>query len=304
MEMLFTDCPICNSREDYTVIYRDNFEIADLNPDTFSARRLPDFVHYQIVRCKNDGLVRSTPVFSRDMIERLYRESRFTYAEQIDNLTATYLDALNKVLPVLPKDAKMLEVGCGNGFLLKTLLDKGYVDICGIEPSLAAVSKADNRIKRKITVDFLRDGIYKNNQFNFIFSFQTFDHMYEPVNFIKTCFNLLLPGGFILILSHDLESLSAKILKERSPIIDIEHPFLYSKLTIRKLFEKNGFKTLKVYSPKSLISIRYLIWLFPFLKILKTALLGSKSSILNLLLNAKMKVDLGNLCLIARKPPY
>lgn len=302
MEMLETKCPLCGSTGNYTAMYKSNFSLSDLNPEVFSARRLPDLIHYQVVRCNNDKLVRSSPVCDDLSVQALYKSSKFSYAENINNLTASYLKVLNKVLTSLSKEAVILEVGCGNGFVLSALLDKGYKNLYGVEPGADAVSKADEKIKGRISSHVLKDGIYKNESFDFVFFFQTLDHIQDPVRFLTTCYNLLSPGGSILALNHDVESLSARLLKEKSPIIDIEHTYLYSKETIGKIFFKTGFVPVEIFSPNSCISIKYLIWLFPLPKVWKLKLLNLKGKLFDALLNQKMWIPLGNLCIIANKP--
>lgn len=301
--MLKTKCPICDSLDDYVIVYKSNFSNFDFNSKVFSARRLPDTIHYQIVRCKNDNLMRSNPICDRTIADSLYKISSLNYVDQIENLTSSYLNIIDEVLSVIPKDAMILEIGCANGFMLRALLDKGYSNLHGIEPSSDAVSKADNNVRNKIVVDFLRDGIYKNKSFDFIFFFQVFGHIYDPANFLNICYDLLTPGGFILALDHDVESLSAKIFREKSPIIDIQHIYLYSKETICKLFFKYGFNIIRAYSTPSVFSLKYLISLIPLLpKKIKLRIFNSKNKIINLLLGLRIKTHLGNLCILARRP--
>jgi SAM-dependent methyltransferase len=302
MEMRQTKCAICNSIGNYTIVYKSNFNPTDINRDVFSARRMPDLIHYQMVRCNNDSLVRSNPVYKDANIEALYRGSKFNYVEQINNITASYLSVLDKVLPFLSRDAKILEIGCGNGFILSALLSKGYNNVFGVEPSMDAVSKADRMIKGRIFPDILKEGVYENGSFQFIFLFQTLDHIEDPAHFLNICYNLLSPGGYILALNHDIESFSSRLLKDKSPIIDIEHTYLYSKRTIRKMFSKSGFESLKVFSPKSVLSIRYLMWLFPMPQKLKITLINLKGLFLKFLLKQTIRIPIGNLCIIARKP--
>lgn len=297
-----TNCPLCGAIEDYTVLYKSNFKEADFNPEIFSARRLPDTIHYQIVKCNNDGLVRSTPVYDQEQSDILYKRSKFTYAEQVENLTASYLRVLAEVLPRLSPRDKILEIGCGNGFVLSALAKKGYQQIYGLEPSLDAAAKADPMIKDKITTEVLKEGVYPPASFAFIYFMQTLDHIPDPLQFLSICYGLLSPGGMILALNHDVESFSARMLKEKSPIIDLEHMYLYSQDTISRLFSKSGFTPLKIFSPASVISWRYLCWLLPLPKALKVRILQAKGRIVNYLLQKKIKIRLGNLCIIARKP--
>ena len=301
MKLVTTKCAICGSSEDYVIIYEKNFEEADLNANVFSARKMPDNIHYQIVKCKKDGLIRSNPVLQENVLSGLYSKSKFTYEGEVENLADSYYNALKFILSKLPKTAMILEIGCGNGFLLKKLYDMGYKNVFGVEPSIDAAQKADNNIRQRIVVDMLRPGIFKVHTFNVICFFQTFDHVQKPNDFLKICYDLLLEGGKILVFNHDVESLQAKMLKEKSPIIDIGHAYLYSKTTLRKVFEKNFFQPLKIYSSVNVVSLKHLIWLMPIPHAIKVKLLNIKTGIIYLFLKQKIKIKLGNICLIARK---
>ncbi|MBI5554583.1 MAG: class I SAM-dependent methyltransferase [Elusimicrobia bacterium] len=297
-----TTCPLCGAVEDYTVLYKSNFKEANFSPEIFSARRLPDTIHYQIVKCKNDGLVRSTPVQDQAQSDILYKRSKFNYAEQVENLTASYWRVLAEVLPRLSLKDRILEIGCGNGFVLSALAKNGYQQVYGLEPSLDAAAKANPWLKDKITTEVLKKGLYPPASFAFIYFLQTLDHIPEPLKFLSICYDLLLPGGMILALNHDVESFSARMLKEKSPIIDLEHMYLYSQDTVRRLFSKSGFTLLKIFSPASVISWRYLCWLLPLPKAVKIRILQAKGRVSNYLLRQKIWLRLGNLCIIARKP--
>lgn len=301
MKLIATKCALCGSYGDYTVIYKANFRESDFNEAVFSARRMPDKVHYQIVRCIRDGLVRSNPVIEESVIMELYRKGSFTYRDETDNLAESYYRAVKPVLDGMPKDAAILEIGCGNGFFLKRLRLAGYDNIFGIEPSADAVKDAGDTIRNKIFVDILKPGIFKPGTFSMICFFQLFDHIYNPNSFLRMCYDLLVPGGKILALNHNIDSLQAKILKENSPIIDIEHGYLYSKATMQKIFEKNYFIPIKVYSPATLVSLKYIIWLSPIRKAVKLKLLNLKSRIISSIMRQKIKIRLGNICLIAKK---
>ena len=303
MEYINTLCPICSSKDNYTIIYKRNFNESDFNTDIFSARRLPDRIHYQVVRCNNDGLIRSNPVLDGCALNSLYKDSKFKYNEETENLTISYLEALEHILCRLPKMARILEIGCGNGFIIKALYDKGYENIFGIEPSADAIQKADMIIQNKISADIFKPGIFRPNSFDFIYFFQTFDHIQYPNEFLKLCYSLLLPSGSILAFNHNVDSLPVKILREKNPIIDIEHIYLYNKKTIKKIFEKNNFQVIKVYSSYNIVSFKYLIWLIPLWKPVKLWVLNLKDVISRALLRKKIKIMLGNLCIIAIKPP-
>lgn len=291
------NCPICNSKKNYQIVYKKNFKTKDLNTKIFSARRLPDKIHYQIVKCNKCGLIRSTPIADITHLNELYKKSLLTYDDEIKNLTSTYINAVKPILNKLPKDAKILEIGCGNGFVIKAIYDLGYQNIFGVEPSTDATAKANQKIKKNIVTNILKPGLFNKGTFDFIFFFQTFDHIPQPNNFLKESFSLLKPKGKILAFNHNVNSLSSRILGEKSPIIDIEHTFLYSPKTIRAIFKKNRFITDRIYSPKNTLSLKHLFWLLPIPKKIKLKIINSKTSFLN----KEVSLKLGNLCFEGHK---
>lgn len=293
--MVKTSCAICGSFDNYEVLYKSNFTNKDLNVDVFSARRLSDGSHYQIVKCKKDGLVRSSPILEPEIISKLYQDSKFTYENEVANLEKSYLDVLKPLLNKISKKDNILEIGCGNGFVLNKLYDLGFTNVFGVEPSVEAQQKANPKIRQNILVSILKPGIFKNTKFKLLFFFQTLDHIPNPDEFIKNCYQFLEKGGYILAFNHNVESISAKILGEKSVIIDIEHTFLYSPDTIKKLFEKNNFTPMEIFSPFNIVSLKYLIQLLPMPALLKKILQKFIPK------NINLRLQLGNLCIIARK---
>lgn len=289
-------CPICDTLKNYTVLYPQNYKDEDFNVEIFSARRLPDKIHYQLVKCNDCGLVRSTPVIENNKLNKLYQESKLTYDKEVDNLKKTYLEALQPVLKKLNKNAVILEVGCGNGFVLKELNKIGYKNTFGVEPSIDAVNKA-GQLKSKIANDYFKSGLFKNNSFDFIFIFQTLDHIPNPNQFLHECRRILKKNGYLFAYNHNVESFTAHLLGEKSPIFDIEHTFLYSLKSVRKIFEKNGFIVNSVIEPWNILSLKHLLWLLPIPKVIKENLLDKNLSLFRI----NIKIPLGNLAITAQK---
>jgi hypothetical protein len=86
---------------------------------------------------------------------------------------------------------------------------------------------------------------------------------------------------------------------ERSPIIDIEHIYLFSKKTIRMLFEKHEFTVERVYSPWNTLSLAHLIHLLPIPTAIKKIL-----HYIKIMKYLTVTLPLGNLCITAQKTEY
>jgi SAM-dependent methyltransferase len=304
--LVSTSCAICGTTNYSTELYPANFSIKDFNPEIFSARRIPDKIHYRIVRCLSCGLVRSDPVIDQETLAELYTKSSQTYDDEVPNLMESYARYLDQTFRRLngagsfgSRKGSLLEIGCGSGFFLEKALDYGFEQVMGIEPSQQAVEKSSPRTRHNIICDILRPGLLQPEQFDIICMFQVFDHIAAPDIFLEECKKALKPGGGILCLNHNVAALSARLLGENSPIFDIEHTFLYSKVTIRKVFVDSGFTVREVGSVVNTYSLRYLIQLLPLPKGLKESIFSIFRS--HLFGSIKLPIRLGNLFLIAQK---
>lgn len=295
-----TRCAICGEEDNAAELWPATFDPRAFSARVFSARRLPDRVHYRIVRCNSCGLVRSDPVADELLLADLYKVSTFEYGDEVDAIQATYARALGWLEARSQRSEALLEIGCGNGFFLQQALRQGWHEVRGVEPSADAVAKAPVAVQGMIEQDVMRDGLFPSESFDAVCLFQVLDHISTPVELLEECLRVLRPGGHILALNHNVSAWSARLLGERSPIVDIEHTYLYSPATMRALFSKCGFVDARLHTVRNTYSLTYLAQLVPLpasakswsLRRLRTSRLGS----------IQVTVPLGNLCLIARKP--
>lgn len=300
LEMRATPCAICGCESNATERWPATFDPDAFSARVFSARRLPDRVHYRMVTCNTCGLVRSDPVAGEDLLATLYASSSFDYGHEVESIQATYGRALGRLEEQAPQRRSLLEIGCGNGFFLQQALKQGWREVHGVEPSADAVAKASPELDGVIVEDVMRRELFAPESFDAVCLFQVLDHISKPAELLRECLTVLRPGGHILALNHNVSSWSARVLGERSPIVDIEHTYLYSPRTMRGIFAKVGFMDISVRSVRNTYSLAYLTQLVPFHAGLKYRLLptlrrGRAGRI-------RVTVPLGNLCLIARKP--
>lgn len=294
-----TSCAICETVSNSKLLYNQNLDSDSLTVKVFSARRLPDKRHFAWVRCNKCGLLRSDPIVNLDL-HKLYRESTFDYSNEIAGLKKTYIKLLRSAIGKKTLSGSILEVGGGNGFFLEAALESGFSRIAGVEPSIQAVSKAKNYVQSKMIVDIMRDDIFPENSFDIVVMFHVMDHLPNPQETLLSCYKSLKPGGIFITAVHNEKAFSAKILRNNSPIFDVEHTYLYSKKTGKHLLRTCGFHKIKSNSYANLYSILYLIQLLPMNKTIKLGFLNflknRKISKLNLL------IPLGNIIVFGEKP--
>jgi SAM-dependent methyltransferase len=294
--MININCPICGPDTGYKIIYKENLPKEDAD---FSARKNPDFYHYQMVKCNKCGLLYSNPILENEKINKLYLKSKFTYDIEVENLKDTYGFYLNKVNKIITDKGKLLEVGCGNGFFLEKALEMGYRDITGAEPSIEAINKASPSIQNKIIHRVFNPNDFANNSFDVICFFQVIEHIVDVNGFLSGCFSKLKNGGVFLGVGHDLDSLASRLLKDKCPIINDEHIYVFNRKTLRMIFEKNGFKVLEVGSVANIYSLGYWLNMSPLPHFLKNIFeVFLKITHLH---NIKIKLRAGNIYIIAQK---
>ena len=276
------DCAICGKGQKTKILYKANFDPQKIDEKTFSARRLPDKLRYQLNECTICGLVFSSPILDFEKINEFYKQSKFTYEEQIPYVGETYSYYLKKFFPNLSKDVKILDVGCGNGFFLDKLYKLGIRHTYGIEPSKEAVYKAPKHLKKNIKIDILRENSYPKSYFSIITCFHTLDHVVNPNEFLEIISKRLKENGSVLFIVHNTQGLSVRLFGEKSPIFDIEHIYLFNKKTLTEILRKNGFKKIQVFDVKNKYPLSYWLWMAPLpakfknplMKFLKNSRLG------------------------------
>jgi SAM-dependent methyltransferase len=194
----------------------------------------------------------------------------------------------------------IFEVGGGNGFFLEAAKDLGFKSIQGVEPSIEAIKAARPDVKPNMIGKMMTHGVLKSNSNEVGVMFHTLDHLPDPVQTLKDCYDVLISGGVFVVAVHNERSWSAKLLKKRSPIIDVEHTHLYSRRTGKLIFEKAGFIEVKTGTYMNNYSLAYILHLLPISRKLKQLILNS--FIGSLLRKIRVIVPLGNIWIAGTKP--
>jgi len=299
VEFIPTNCAICRTSGNSQRVYSANLDEKTFSVEVFSARRLPDRRHYQWVQCNTCELLRSDPILNVDLAD-LYEKSSFDYSSEVEGLKRAYVSVTKKAIAPRKPNGSVLEVGGGNGFFLEAALDAGFTSAHAVEPSIEAVAASRSDIKENTIIDMMRPGLIPDNSHDVVAMFHVMDHLPDPLDTVKTCVAALKPGGTFVVAVHNFNSWSSRLLKEKSPIVDVEHTFLYSKKTASRLFAAAGLVNVKTGSYRNLYSLAYLVHLIPLPNRLKLGILNSALS--KPLQKIKVSVPLGNMWVSGQKP--
>jgi len=169
--------------------------------------------------CTDCGFVMQIPKVPAAEIPSLYPDDYLAYSKPKSSVFGALKRAIvardaRKVLAVAKSPApRILEVGCGNGSLLESILEiNPKASVCGIDIKdlgLSANPRIDFHLGQIEEVD-LPDG-----SFDAIYCSNLIEHVVDPVGFIEHMRRLLRPGGGALVITPNHLSLDRYVFGRR-----------------------------------------------------------------------------------------
>jgi SAM-dependent methyltransferase len=211
-----------------------------LDAFAFASRKLPEYMHYQLVRCCSCDLVYADPAPASAALAEAYEEAAYDSQEEARLASHTYGRLVDKIVGRLPNRTGALDIGTGDGSFLRELDRRGFTRISGVEPSAAPIERAHPRIRALIRHGVFGPELCEPASLSLVTCFQTIEHLSDPVAVCRQAVQMLRPGGALLLVAHNRRALSARILRDRSPIYDIEHLQLFSTASARTLLHRVG----------------------------------------------------------------
>jgi 2-polyprenyl-3-methyl-5-hydroxy-6-metoxy-1,4-benzoquinol methylase len=264
---------------------------------------------YDIQECLACGLVQLAPPPSPETLRALYEGASYfeggegqrgysEYADQEQEYVQTFREDVRRIAEFAPQ-GRLLEVGCGYGYFLKTALDAGY-DAYGMDVSPAAVERAARMYPGRVFQGFLESTPeLEGRTFDVIFASHLIEHLLDPAAFLEAAGRRLRPGGLIVFVTPNIKSLLARVSGPRWVSFKIpEHVTYYDPRTMTRLLQDTGYTVRAVDSA-------YQYYALPFVTAKVRALLQPVSRLmppierLPRLRQARVRVTSGSMRVIA-----
>jgi len=123
-------------------------------------------------------------------------------------------------------DSKILDVGCGSGFLVQEMSNYGFTRLLGIDAFLPHELEfhADTVAVRNVGLEDLEDG-----DFDLIMFHHSFEHLDKPLSILQQASERLAASGTILIRTPVADSFAFRTYKQNWVQIDApRHLYVYS----------------------------------------------------------------------------
>lgn len=137
-------------------------------------------------------------------------------------------------------DARILDVGAGDGTMIKLLQDLGYRDVSGIDLDGDNCQRARERLNVNVEqADFLD---LSEAGWDAISLWAVIEHLKSPRQYVEQAYRLLKPGGMFILMTGDNASASAWLQRCFDMwLYPPEHLFYFGKLSLWHLLKSNGF---------------------------------------------------------------
>ena len=219
---------------------------------------------FSYVRCTSCGLVQINPQPAEEEIKKRYNsflisgcseESYLSYELKNEEaflqlqLLALKDAGFNELEMELLKNPngnkpRILDIGCATGRLLYHLKDRGWNTI-GVEISSAEAEYAKNKNLDVRNLP-LEENNFPEGSFNVILASHLLEHLNDPASLIREAFRILGGGGSFFITTPNIKSFQAQLFGSRWRSAIFDHLYLFSKKTLRKMLEQNGFSIEKI----------------------------------------------------------
>ncbi len=171
----------------------------------------------------------------------------------LKDMTAQWV--LNQMRPFLPSGARLLEIGCAFGYFLQAAQKKSY-RVCGIEISAAA----DQARKSGLEVHSqpLEAVAFPARSFDAVVMLDVIEHFNDPESLLKEIRRVLKETGIVALITPDVNSLARRLLGRKWPHFKQEHLYYFSRKSLSKLLQRQGFDVLTFKTAKKGMSASYL----------------------------------------------
>lgn len=207
---------------------------------------------YRIVRCSECSLIFLNPMHSDEELSAMYPADYYAYQ---DNFSRSRWKEVVKTLlwfrigtkdPQFAAPGRMLDLGCGSGWFMREMRDKGW-DVYGVEINSSASELGRKKAALNIFAGTLQQAGFPSDFFDYVRANHSFEHIACPGKTLDEIHRVLKPGGRLLIGVPNAAGLNARIFRQYwwylgAPV----HPFTYSVGTLSRLLRKHHFEHLKV----------------------------------------------------------
>jgi len=155
--------------------------------------------------------------------------------------------ALSSLRPLkIARDARIVDVGCGSGELLKALQSAGFTRLFGVDPFVARdIDLGGGLMVKRAELADLVDQPDQSSSFNLVMFHHSLEHIDNPAISLRAAWKALLPGGYCIVRIPTVSSYAWRYYGVDWCALDApRHLMLHSRCSIALMAASCGFEIL------------------------------------------------------------
>lgn len=138
------------------------------------------------------------------------------------------------------RPGRLLDVGCGNGQFLAIMRTLGW-DVCGVDVDEKALAVARHRFGVPVHHGMVEQVGLPGAAFDAVTLHHVIEHVPDPVRTLRECGRVLRPGGRIVVVTPNIDSLGHRLFRARWLGLDVpRHLSVFSVRSLRRAAEAAG----------------------------------------------------------------
>ena len=237
-------CQVCQSRNFVHILKRKKTKIYTNREDSKKDNKKLKCILYQCDNCNfvfqkiTTGLkVSLSKIYKSDFAQLSQPLGQGNWGKKRFLALKGKLDHIHKF-----KKKAILEIGCGNGYVLDFLKNKGFKDLTGIDPSLNIHEK---KTKINLIDKFVTQKLNLKKKFDFIFSIGFYEHVFDINEITSFSINHLKDNGEIFLI---IPNFSSSLNNGNPDLFAHEHINYFTKKVIKQHFKKPFFPNNKRFN--------------------------------------------------------
>lgn len=136
---------------------------------------------------------------------------------------------------------RLLDFGCGGGSFLERMHSQGW-HVTGMDNSEAAVERVRRDLGIPVFAGTLPNDDLPAGEFDVITMWHSLEHVHEPLTVLRAAYDLLAPGGRIVVAVPNIDSAPARRFGPAWFGLDLpRHLTHFTPPTLRRMLERAGF---------------------------------------------------------------
>jgi len=203
---------------------------------------------YSIRRCNDCNAYFLSPFPTPEILAKAYDESYYGYTEKkfkgpIEKVLDFFRNhRAKRISKLLHKKGSIMDIGCGNGNFLKSLIKHGHFNLFGSELEGKSAQRAAQHKEINLITEPLNANSFNENSFDVITMFHVFEHLTEPQSMLNLVRLFLKDDGYFVVSFPNIGSWQSRFFKGKWLHLDPpRHLFFFEGKDFEKIMNDYGF---------------------------------------------------------------